>query len=74
MFFFSQEVPNRSLKILAAVCKITSLAHLKICFPPDLYWQQQIECQPKVASEYVEKYLGNKFNEIWYIELTYLKY
>uniref|UniRef100_T1HAZ7 Coiled-coil protein 142 C-terminal domain-containing protein n=1 Tax=Rhodnius prolixus TaxID=13249 RepID=T1HAZ7_RHOPR len=50
-------VPNGSIDVLAKVCRIYSLANLKLIFPDAKYWKQQFDEIPQYASSYVEDYL-----------------
>ncbi|XP_014242251.1 uncharacterized protein LOC106662575 [Cimex lectularius] len=52
-----QEVPNGSVDVLANVCRIFSLANLKLMFPDPKYWKQNFDEIPQYASTYVEDYL-----------------
>lgn len=51
-------MPNGSIDVLAKVCRIYSLANLKLIFPDAKYWKQQFDEIPQYASSYVEDYLG----------------
>ncbi|KAK9502041.1 hypothetical protein O3M35_012648 [Rhynocoris fuscipes] len=52
-----QAVPNESIDVLSKVCRIFSLANLKLIFPDAKYWKQQFDEIPQYASSYVEDYL-----------------
>lgn len=59
-----QSVLNDSLLILASVCRVRSLAQLRICFPSDKYWSQMTSPDDQKPSEYVDEYLDDVLNPI----------
>lgn len=53
---FFKLTSSECIDVLAAICKMLSLAKLRLCFPKTQFWQTSVE--QEVANEYVGRFLS----------------
>lgn len=58
-FFFLQLTSSECIDVLAAICKMLSLAKLRLCFPKTQFWQTNVE--QETANEYIGRFLSESF-------------
>lgn len=57
--FHFQLTSSECIDVLAAICKMLSLAKLRLCFPKIPFWQITVE--QETANEYVGRFLSEMF-------------
>lgn len=57
---FLQLTSSECIDVLAAICKMLSLAKLRLCFPKTQFWQTHVE--QETANEYVGRFLSESLS------------